>query len=220
MWLTVLGVCALANLSLAGSLSEGIPSEFTDDYQSYSSGVVMVRFDLEALENREGLSGPRTPQARLMAAAQEILPGIQLRRDLTSVVDGLVSLSLPTTVGVQEAVHLFCQSQQVICAEPSYKYRLAGVPDDPSFGAQWSLHTDTPAGAVDVDINAPEAWDIRTDANIVGEDGVDSRIIVAVLDTGVDYTHEDLIDNLWSRTVYYIPEGVVHDEEADPPFDP
>ena len=44
--------------------------------------------------------------------------------------------------------------------------------------------SDTP----NADIDAPEAWDIATDAD---------DIIVAVIDTGVDYDHEDLADNMW-----------------------
>ena len=44
------------------------------------------------------------------------------------------------------------------------------------------------------DIDAPEAWDIRTDAN---------DIIVAVIDTGVDYNHPDLAANMWINELEY-----------------
>jgi len=44
------------------------------------------------------------------------------------------------------------------------------------------------SGTPDADIDAPEAWDVLTSA---------SNIVVAVLDTGIRYTHEDLASNMW-----------------------
>ena len=43
-------------------------------------------------------------------------------------------------------------------------------------------------GNRDADIDAPEAWDITT---------VDPTIVIAVIDTGVEYTHADLANNVW-----------------------
>ena len=52
-------------------------------------------------------------------------------------------------------------------------------PNDGSYGELWGLHQDN-----DIDIDAPEAWEINK--------GLSGQVIVAVIDTGVDYNHEDL----------------------------
>jgi subtilisin family serine protease/subtilisin-like proprotein convertase family protein len=66
---------------------------------------------------------------------------------------------------------------------------LASVPNDPRTSEQWSLNnTGQTGGKPGADIGADRAWAIST-----GSTG----IIVSVMDTGVDYTHEDLYQNIW-----------------------
>ena len=67
---------------------------------------------------------------------------------------------------------------------------LGVFPNDEYFPNQWHLHnTGQSGGTPDADINAPEAWEITTG---------DPNVIVALLDTGVDMNHPDLVDNLIS----------------------
>jgi subtilisin family serine protease len=75
-------------------------------------------------------------------------------------------------------------------AEPDYRVHVDALfPDDPHFGELWGLHnTGQDGGAMDCDIDAPEAWSQTTG---------DSSLVVGVIDTGVDYTHEDLAANMW-----------------------
>lgn len=78
-------------------------------------------------------------------------------------------------------------------AQPNYLIHQLSTPDDPGFGRQWSLHNtgsqqDVTGAVPDADINAPEAW--------VHETG-DTRIAIGVVDSGVDGTHPDLVDNMW-----------------------
>ena len=74
----------------------------------------------------------------------------------------------------------------VVYVEPDYIVKPVVSPNDPDFSQQWSfLNTATPGA----DIGATNAWAISTGstANVVG-----------VVDTGIDYTHPDLVPNVWS----------------------
>ncbi len=83
-------------------------------------------------------------------------------------------------------------------AEPNYLLRTLETletPDDPLFSQMWNLHNtgQTVGGVVgvpDADIDAVEAWDVFTGA---------SSVVVAVIDTGVDYLHPDLAANIWTN---------------------
>jgi subtilisin family serine protease len=63
--------------------------------------------------------------------------------------------------------------------------------EDPRFSEQWALANDGQLGGKSgADISAMQAWAVTT-----GSDDV----VVAVLDSGVDYNHEDLVNNIWTR---------------------
>jgi PKD repeat protein len=69
--------------------------------------------------------------------------------------------------------------------EPNYLYSIATTPNDPHFDDQWGLQQ-----ANDRDIDAPEAWDMNHDCN---------DVVVGLLDSGIDWRHPDLIDNIWQN---------------------
>ncbi len=65
------------------------------------------------------------------------------------------------------------------------------IPNDPQMIDLWGLHnTSQTGGQEDADIDAAEAWDLNTGS---------ADVIVAVIDTGIDYTHPDLINNIWTN---------------------
>jgi subtilisin family serine protease len=84
---------------------------------------------------------------------------------------------------VASAVRACRADSAILYAEPNYIYTANRTPNDPRFGELWGLQS-----ASGADVDAPEAWDTQTG---------DAAVLVAVIDTGVDYTHEDLQANAW-----------------------
>ncbi|NQV32795.1 MAG: S8 family serine peptidase, partial [Phycisphaeraceae bacterium] len=179
-----------------------------EDSQDYITQEVLVRFNVE----RSSAGGPRTALSFYNQIVQELMPGAEAKRELTRVVSGLVVVDLPDFTSVQEAISLFNAESRVIYAEPEYRINVLAIPNDPRFPEQWNLNNEGQTGGLfGADINAPEGWDINNDAN---------EIIVAVLDTGVDYNHPDLYPNMWYAEGFIVPEDVNQDDPNFNPEDP
>jgi subtilisin family serine protease len=118
-------------------------------------------------------------------ATRQVLNNVQATVT-TSWFDGQLALvNLPAGTDVPAALRTIRAVPQISYAEFDSVFDSApnafpgpNPPTDPQFSSQWALQN--PGG---VDINATLAWQTTTGS---------SRDLVAVLDTGVDYTHPDL----------------------------
>lgn len=128
------------------------------------------------------------------ASFRSALPkGYQLRRRLPACEDlYLVEVPRSGLGALEKAVALLeKQTHLVKYAEPDFVSQgAASVPNDPVYagapGPQWHLPK----------ILAPVAWDVVKQPRTPQEA---ASIVVAVMDTGVDFTHPDLAANIWSN---------------------
>ena len=148
---------------------------------SYKPGELLVRF------------APKTDgKQRTLAEQNDILVSIDGGSVKYSykIVPGLTVVKLSSDKTVEDALTILKKSAGILYAEPNYRIKAdLTFPNDPNFSQLWGMHNTGQTGGTEyADIDAPEAWDIATGG---------SDIIVAVIDSGVDYTHPDLSGNMW-----------------------
>lgn len=102
-------------------------------------------------------------------------------------------------------------NKNIELVEPNFIYRISKKPNDPMYLQLWGLQNsgqndaNNQSGVAGVDIDAERAWDIETGSE---------NTVIAVIDTGVDYNHPDLRDNMWvNKAELYGTAGV--DDDAN-----
>ncbi|MBI5101025.1 MAG: S8 family serine peptidase [Nitrospirae bacterium] len=128
-----------------------------------------------------------------MNVAHQLSGGTVLRK--LSGIDSLYLVRLPAGLSVPDAIGIYMSGASVDYAEPDYINSVLRMPNDLYYNPQqWALqNTGTYAnGTPGADIKAQGAWDVTTGSRSVA---------VAVMDTGIDYTHPDLAGNMWADRV-------------------
>ena len=179
--------CAMLLPAVSQASSPGRPVVRLSDHAAIRTvrhgavpGEVIVRFRPHVGSHR---------RAHIAAAA-----GVRVRRWLGT--RGLWLVHVRPGGSTARAVAALDRSPDVRWAQRNRYVSLnATAPDDPLFAQDWGLDNSGQTvqgvtGTADADIDAPEAWDQTTGS---------SDVVVAVVDTGVDYTHGDLAANIWTN---------------------
>lgn len=151
--------------------------------------VVSVRFapDLEGLQAFREAVGKDFPELSLVRSNRL----------------GTFDLRVREGSDVLEVVAALRATGLVDFAEENTIGRWISDPNDPLFSDQWGLkNTGQTGGSFDADIDADLAWDL--------ESGLPS-VVVSILDSGTEISHEDLTDNIWINPGE-IPNNNVDDE--------
>jgi subtilisin family serine protease len=156
-----------------------------------------------ALSETASLGRPEVLVKFKSGVSQETIERLTAQRhdrveDRIENVAGLDAIDDLDNADAATVVNEYSQLPEVEYAEPNYDIELDDaeplvpiLPRDPQFGDQWALaNSGQRGGKQGADISATLAWATTTGSN---------KVVVAVLDSGVDYTHEDLAGNMWHR---------------------
>ena len=189
------------------------PPKSDESFHFRGDADVLVRF-------RAGVS-----EERIQAIAARLDDRVE---DEIESVEGLTAIDDLDGEQAEEVASEYAALPEVEYAEPSFMIRADpldsdGVrsrfvssdtlngPNDPLLSEQWGLiNTGQREGVAGADVSAGAAWE-KTHGS--------RKVVVAVLDSGVDYTHPDLAGNIWHRPadmeMYFDKElGVVDDSEG------
>lgn len=159
--------------------------------EEYVPGEVLVRFGVSVASTARAEA-----HARFGARSVKELRGAH----------GVEKVELSSKMTVDEAVKAYAAVPGVVSVQPNYLYHLTSIPNDSQFGELWGMDNQGQTGGTpDADIDAPAAWDIQTG---------DEDVVVAVIDTGVDYNHPDLAANMWVNEGEIPGNGIDDDENG------
>ncbi|MCF7936719.1 MAG: S8 family serine peptidase [Synergistales bacterium] len=193
----LLAVAPQAAMAWSDGTSPGGPAS-TGDEELYAADRII--FSLEGSERFARRSDRGTSPQRDYTAMQEsmetrgtaALAGAGLRWRSLEALPFTGALVAEGIAGDPvEASRRLAESPSVAWAEPDYRNTLYAQPAkgdedatyDPMYPDEWHLHGEAENG-----VDAATVWERL----IAGDD-----VVVAIMDTGVDYTHIDLADNMW-----------------------
>lgn len=150
---------------------------------------------LNELNSKLAASPENTGLRNQVQRQQELVDRLEARQKrapqgaVAPVLDNIYLLRLPQGTDVPLAATAFKAHPAVAYAEPNYLVEAMMTPNDPYYSSSGSWGQNYPDLWGVKSINSSAAWDTTQGQGVV----------VAVVDTGIDYTHEDLAGNIWQN---------------------
>ena len=180
-------------------------NEKVENNKGYVSGQLIVKFregmspDVDFLKTYEVSSAKKISKAdKVESKASKSLKKFGI--------DRMYLVDLSKKSDLDKTMKDINKDSRIEYAGLNYIYHTTLTPNDPSLDQLWGLHnTGQSGGTDDADIDALEAWDIQTGS---------SDVVIAVIDTGVDYNHPDLAGNIWTNLDETPNDGIDNDENG------
>lgn len=156
-------------------------------------GEIIVAFEA-------GVGPQRRDEVRRAVGARSAVPLSELATDAEV-------LTLGSTMGVTRAIQALQNAPGVRFVEPNYVLTTAETSNDPDYvsGALWGMLGATTSPSNAFGTRAGEAW-----ANgYIGS----RNVLIGVIDEGIDVTHPDLVNNIWTSPGEIAGNGI--DDDAN-----
>ncbi|MFH1650378.1 MAG: S8 family serine peptidase [Candidatus Woesearchaeota archaeon] len=182
-------IASVAVLAAPANIDKnGVPKEFirvSDANLDYTPGIIVVKYSdtsqVSAVSERYSFIGQALhafPITSKNVKAKQV--GL----------DRIFIYNIPINVDARKLTEQISKEPGVEYAEVDGIMHVVSTPNDSLFGEQWALNNvgQGPVfGTPDSDIDYPEALDFVSGAGT----------IIAMIDSGVDYDHPDLVNNFW-----------------------
>jgi len=175
--------CFAAPVSAEKSVTPRVVPPVLRAMHGYDETSIFVKF-------REGAT------ANDRAAAHGLLKSSQIRK--YRILNRLEQVALPPGLSVERAVRILNKLPFVEYAHADYKIGIDQAPNDAYFTEQWGLDNTGQASNYGVFTAGSPGADIDWVEARAAAAG--SGVVIAVLDTGVDYRHTDIGPNVWLNT--------------------
>jgi len=191
-----ISIISLLSLIFLFVSSNSVMTQERNSFQDeYVPNEVLVKFkkDVGKYLIKEGIN---SVQGKVITNLGEEISTFQWDSDIPSLRSflldpDLLHIKVPEAIGTEQAIYSLNLNPNIEYAEKNLIFHICVDPVDTHFSRLWGLkNTGQTDGTYDADIDAPEAWDIFTGS---------SDIVVAVIDSGIDYEHIDLQANIWTN---------------------
>ena len=189
----ILAELPIADPPIADPVLPGLPIDPVTGVE-YRPGELLIRFE------------PGTSAATMQAIAQtyNAVSAESLTTDPNPTAPQWQLLTFTEATDVLQVREAIAKDPGVVGFELNYVVEVTTA--DPQYAQLWALNNaGQTGGRVDADIDAPEAWQTQTGSR---------SVVVAVVDTGIDYRHSDLAANIWRNGAEVAGDGVDNDRNG------
>jgi len=208
-------ICMLVTVTMipvAGTINQLVADENKileqNTHSDYIPGEFIVKFSKDTTI--------KSPNIIMLNEKYEVIFIEEIfRRAENTILDNIYLLHVQEDSDILSIVKDYSSYPNVEYAEPNGFVYPGIIPNDEYFDYQWAMHNtgqnfmpppSSPMnGTPDCDIDAPEAWNIETG---------NPDVVIAIVDSGVNYTHPDLADNIWVNEDEIPGNGIDDDDNG------